>query len=238
MFENREYNKEKTHNASAQPVEQELCAKYVFDVIPMGEDGGSIYDIPPAKYTDSEIASLKPIRDAVCDPDKSTIMQKIVSEATLQKHYLQVPTDSMMGVKVIGMVAKAKDIVAFTQTPSECYTNCRLDYQGTEFTNPQVPVYAIRFRAGSDENNSNSVYYIPYSSEFTKENSKSLPQPFTGSGYIGSKKYVIPEYRIVSDDGIYPDDGVIYKIFPDGHEELYAVYDYYRKVFIRKMEGK
>lgn len=238
---NTDYNKGKyppnaSHNANASPRERELYAKNVFDVIPMGTDGGNKYDMPTQKYSPAEVIELKSIRDSIEEPNEMTVMQKIVSEKTLRESFLSPNSKNANNTVVVwGFVSVAKDIVPFTNNPSECYENCRLDYKGTEFSNPNDAVFAVRFRGKPCLGHGKSGYYIPYSSEFTSVNPFDDKQPFTGSGYIGAKTYVIPEYRIVKT--IIPTDGEIYKINPNGHEELYATFNKRHHVFIPVKEG-
>lgn len=215
---------DRSHNSRATVDEKKLYAKYVIPAVPIGEDGGHRYDSPLGRYTASEIAILRPIRDSILPPKDNTVMQKIVTKETMEKSFLKKPLNIMNSVVVWGFVSAANDVVPFSKSTIECYENCRLDYKGTEFTDPNEAVYAIRF-CGKPS------YYIPYSSEFTDINPYDHDQPFTGSGYIGAKSYVIPEYRIFDNKQIIPSEGEIYKIFADGHEELYATYDKRRHVF-------
>lgn len=225
MFEKTVFDAAAAHNAAASTVEKNLYAKYVMPLIPMGTDGGSAYDLPVGPYTADEAAMLKPLRDALFTLDNKTVFQKIVSENVVRKSFLQVPRNVNNRVVVWGFVSAAKDVVPFTTSTVECYENCRLDYQGTEFSDPYEAIFAIRFRG---KPMLGSLYYIPYSAEFGgpyANEVKAIKQPFTGSGYIGAKNYVIPEYRIYGVQCVAVTEGEIYKIFPDGHEELFAVYE-------------
>lgn len=120
--------------------------------------------------------------------------------------------------QVWGFVSKAEDSAPFTRTPEECYNNLRLDYDDTPYKNPEQSIYVIRFTDGTN-------YEIPYNIEFNGE--KDYPQPCTGNGYVGNSKNLIPEYKVYpkGEDGALITDGNIYRINPDGSEELVAEYN-------------
>lgn len=70
-------------------------------------------------------------------------------------------------------------------------------------------------------------YDVPYSEEFG--GNRTDGQPFTGNGYTGNEKHVVPEY--VSSCTT-PSSGKIYKVNADGSEQPVAYYDKREKVFV------
>lgn len=244
-FGKENFSVENSHNASASQAERDLAAKYVMPLQKMGdkpqEEGGTSETVrqPIGEYSSDEKQAIKAEREKIDMPDESTIMQKVICidtgniEADL-KNYLN-PTDRdndrPVPVSVYGFVAKADDVAPFTQTPQECHDVLRLDYENTAYKNPEQSVYAIRFTNGTN-------YEIPYSTDMGGNINED--QPFTGSGYIGSDSYVIPEYTVIKQGkvGAVVTDGEIYRINPDGSEDLVAVFDEDKHKFILVEEGE
>ncbi len=210
-----------------------LVDKSIVSIREMGFDESVKAEVPTESYTKEEINILKAEREKIDAPDESTVMQKVIGvdtgniEADLSP-YLN-PRDLESGrpkdADVYGFVSKVQDSAPFTRTPQECYYNLRLDYDGTVYTNPQQPVYIIRFTNGKN-------YEIPYNKEFGGK--KDWPQPCTGNGFIGNKEHLIPEYRVYPQNkqGAVVTDGAIYRINPDGNEELVAIFNESDKIFV------
>ena len=222
-----------TYSKEKYPELNELKSKCVYDVAAMGTEEKDIDRTPKAEYTQEECEYLKEIREKVDAPTRETIMQKVICVDTgdIQqdlKNYLEpINRDSgeRTAAQVYGFVAKAEDATYFTKTPQECHDNLRMDYPNTLYIDPKKSVYVIRFTDGIN-------YDIPYNENFGgKESGFS---PFAGNGFISAKEVTIPEYTVVKDykgNGAIVTDGEIYRINPDGTEELVAYYDKKDKCF-------
>ncbi len=207
------------------PELNELKSKCVYEVQPMGTPDSEIDRSNNDVYTDDERQYLKDVRDSVDAPTESTVMQKVVGVDTgdIQKDldkYLN-PYDfdgNACESHVTGYVAKAEDAAPFTGTPQQCFYNMRLDYPDTQYQSPDQSVYVIRFTDGNN-------YDIPYSKEF--DGYTENDQPFTGNGFVAAKDTVTPEYTVHPQEkkGAIVTDGVIYRVNPDGFEEIVATYN-------------
>lgn len=224
----QEYISDNSYDARCSKTFSDLKNKTVMSLVPMGKEIDDSKRAPKAEYSEKEKAELKVARDAVKSPKSDTVMQKVICVDTGNvkedlKNYLN-PTDRNTGApcdcKIYGFVSKAKDAAPFTKTPQECYDNLRLDYKETPYTNPDQPVYVVRYTGDTGQ------YAIPYSKEFG--GNRSDGQPFTGNGYTGSLNRVIPEY---ASGGTTPSAGVIYRLNPDGTKQPIAYYDSKEKVF-------
>ena len=208
------------------PALNELKCKNVYDVKAMGEPVSDAERAPKGEYTPEERDCLKEIRDKIDAPTTETVMQKVICVDTGNidndlKYYIdpQPRNNQEPKAQVYGFVSKAEDAVAFTTTPQECHDNLRLDYKGSPYDNTEKSVYVIRFTDGNN-------YEIPYSIEFGGNTSDSAP--FSGNGFTSSKDVTIPEYTIPKDskdNGAIVTNGEIYRINPDGKEELVATFD-------------
>ena len=213
-----------------------LKSKNVYDVKPMGTEISDSERTPKEKYTPEERDRLKEIRDKIDAPDTKTVMQKVIGVASGTDkeaidsdlaRYLN-PTDKegrKSDCQVFGYVAKSEDAAPFTKTPQECHDNLRLDYPDTVYKNPNDSVYVIRFTDGTN-------YDIPYGEEFGGKHKEA--QPFTGDGFLASKDVTIPEFKVRKDEndiGAIVTDGEIYRITPDGKEELVATFNKIDKCF-------
>lgn len=224
-FEASNFSAENSYDAHASQEVRDLAAKANSELVPMGEP---IPEERTAKepYSKEDVLALKAEREKVDVPSENTVMQKIVGVDTgdIEKdlsRYLN-PTDkneAPKSVDVTGFVAKAEDIAPFTRTPQECYDNARLDYKKTQFTDPNQPVYVLRFTDGTN-------YEVPYNAEFDGHCTEG--QPCAGNGYLAGDKHMIPEFKVVKDSedhGAIITDGEIYRLNPDGNEELVATFD-------------
>lgn len=226
-FSRDHFQADKAHNSKASEEERMLCAKCVSELVPMGETREADFYTRQHFYATEEIQQLKLYRGQVSPPERNTVWQKIVDGASLAKYYCGGSKGSVKNrVYIKGFATKADDSVAFGSTPLECYENYRLDYMNHPFLSEETAVYAVRFIPAQIAIGGQAVFRIPYSEEFTNTNPVTLAAPFTGNGYIGTQKYVIPEYMVdfsVAIRGIEIISGAVYKISKDG-EELFAVY--------------
>ena len=246
-FRKEIFSIEKSHDASASQIERDLATKYVMPLQKMGDkpqqEGGSSETVrqPIGKYTSDEIQSIKAEREKIDMPDETTVMQKVICVATNNikadlEDYLN-PTNRNTGEtmrpSVYGFVAKADDVAIFAQTPKECHDVLRLDYKGTPYRDPEQAVYVIRFTNGTN-------YEIPYSSEMG--GTTKMEQPFTGSGYVGDRDHVIPEFKVkqqANGQGAEITYCEIYLISSNESEKLVAVFDKKEKeIVLINEEGK
>lgn len=234
-FSRDNFKPENTYDATCSKEFSDLKNKNVMEISSMGTEESEIKRAVNGEiYTPEEISKLKEAREKIENPKSDTIMQKVVAVDTGEiekdlKAYLnptvwdldlKVDTGIPCDCKIYGFVSKAEDTAPYTTTPEQCYETLRLDYEGTQYTNPNQSVYVVRYIGDTGQ------YEIPYSKEFGGHRSDG--QPFTGNGYTGSPEYVVPEY--VS-SGTTPTAGEIYRVNPDGTEEAVAYYASREKVF-------
>lgn len=234
-FSRDNFKPENTYDATCSKEFSDLKNKNVMEISSMGTEESEIKRAVNGEvYTPEEISKLKEAREKIENPKSDTIMQKVAAVDTGEiekdlKAYLnptvwdsdlKVDTGVPCDCKIYGFVSKAEDTAPYTTTPEQCYETLRLDYEGTQYTNPNQSVYVVRYIGDTGQ------YEIPYSKEFGGHRSDG--QPFTGNGYTGSPEYVVPEY--VS-SGTTPTAGEIYRVNPDGTEEAVAYYASREKVF-------
>ena len=234
-FSRDNFKPENTYDATCSKEFSDLKNKNVMEISSMGTEESEIKRAVNGEvYTPEEISKLKEAREKIENPKSDTIMQKVAAVDTGEiekdlKAYLnptvwdsdlKVDTGVPCDCKIYGFVSKAEDTAPYTTTPEQCYETLRLDYEGTQYTNPNQSVYVVRYTGDTGQ------YEIPYSKEFGGHRSDG--QPFTGNGYTGSPEYVVPEY--VS-SGTTPTAGEIYRVNPDGTEEAVAYYASREKVF-------
>ena len=226
-YKGANFDAELSYDARANEKLRDCIKKGSVPLVEMGSNDVNNENRRPEKeYTNAERTYIKVEREKVDAPTEETVMQKIVGVCTgkieedLEK-YLH-PTDRFTGEKVnaqiFGFVAKAEDSAPFSRTPTACYVNFRLDYASTGFNNPEQAVYVIRFTDGRN-------YEIPFSEKFG--GNCDAAQPCTGNGFLGSEKVCIPEYKVFEENGqgAIVTDGYIFKVNPDGTEELVAYFD-------------
>jgi len=168
--------------------------------------------------TSNEIKKLTRIRKAIPKPDENTLMQKVITEDMANK-YLD-GTYNTIG----GSVARAVD-TKHLKTIEDYYYGLRLDYEKTLFSTGDKYYYTIRFKTEKLDN-----LVIPIDSRFTSE------YPFTRNGFTSGNngRLGIPEY--VFEKGIFvkPTEGSeIWRIKPDGTEELIAIFEKEQEKFVR-----
>lgn len=229
-FAGENFVKENSYDARVSNDTRELAVKANSDLVPIGGDT-SVKREANEPYTSQEIANLKTERERVDAPNRETVMQKVIgvdtgnTEKDLSR-YLN-PTDrngNPSDAQAWGFVAKAEDSAPYTRSPQECYDNLRLDYEGTQYKDPNQSVYVLRYTDGTN-------YDVPYGKEFG--GTKEREQPCTGNGYIGSREHIIPEYEVRSENGkgAVITDGSIYRISSDGKETEIARFDEDEKRF-------
>ena len=122
-----------------------------------------------------------------------------------------------------GCCSKASDTAPYVSCGSDAYKELRLDYKGNgnfrELEN-NSEMYVIRFTS----NTSSSEIGIPNSS-----------LPCTGTGFTGSNKHLIPEYKYSSTEIT---DGAIYKIDAEGNETIIGIWNNEIPGFIRVPDKK
>lgn len=225
------FKPENSYDAKATKETRELASKAHSELIPMGGDT-SVKREAREPYTAKETATLKAERERVDAPTRETVMQKVIGvdsgniEKDLSRYTNPVDRNGRKtDAQVWGFVAKAEDSAPYTKTPKECHENLRLDYEKTEYKNPNQSVYVLRFTDGTN-------YDVPYNKEFG--GTKEREQPCTGNGYIGNGEHMIPEYEVRAEKnkGATVTDGTIYRVNPDGSETAVAQYDEDKKRFV------
>ena len=177
---------------------------------------------PTHMLTDSQAEKLRKIREEI-PLSEDTVMQKILTKE--QGENYKWPT-------VQGYVTRAQDTTNLN-TPRRVYNELRLDYKGTQFSKKDDCVIAIRFRASELDK-----IHIPFGGINEKGMAKMKGtvmegSPFTGNGFTQANNAVIPEYKIFNDKPVYlTDEAEMYKIYADGSEELYKVFDEELDMFV------
>ncbi len=194
-----------------------------------------------------QIQEIKILRESVPHPTEDTVMQKVIPEEQLERYTKPNEMDiNKYGGIIGGYISKAEDTAPFAKTPKEAFENLRLNYPGNKFNEGKSPIYTIRFNMSEEDIGRLS---IPYSKDFISEGEKPTEdkKPFTGSGFLGSENYIIPEYKSNSINGdnktsFMPSDGMIFKIYEDENgkpvEEPYAWYSEDAKRFVCIKRGE
>ncbi|MHA3023183.1 toxin glutamine deamidase domain-containing protein [Mycobacterium sp. BMJ-28] len=119
-----------------------------------------------------------------------------------------------------GSVSVARDTRGL-DTPDRVYDGLALEYEATPF-HPDEPVMAMRFTVDDsvpihlpDEQLSQLTGHGP-------SFDPGYPYPFTGTGFTASDRFTVPEYFLPAGTRMNP-GAEMYKIHPDGTEELVAV---------------
>ncbi|MDP4180486.1 MAG: hypothetical protein Q8942_05260 [Bacillota bacterium] len=142
---------------------------------------------------------------------KDTIMQKVIDEDQL-KAYLDKDNPKRV---MSGCSSKAADVAPFTNNVKESYDNLRLDYSGNKFKGPSEnggSAYVMRCTSNYCPNNAEHPVINPYTTP-----------PCTGTGFLGSKDHLLPEYTYGRGQEI--SDGAIFKVDKNGNESLHAVWN-------------
>ena len=121
---------------------------------------------------------------------------------------------------ISGCLTKASDAAPYVYNVLSAYVHLRLDYKDNPYKDSvknKGEVYVIRCLV-EDGTISNEDY--------TKL-SPNYPPPCTGTGYVASPTYLIPEYCKIYDpnEPVHIEEGAIYCLDYDGKETLIAVFD-------------
>ena len=169
-----------------------------------------------SKFANIDKSSLIEIRKSVEEITPDTVMQKVISYDQ-SENYLN------GDIEFHGCCSKASDTAPYVSCGSDAYKELRLDYKGNgnfrELEN-NSEMYVIRFTSDTPS----SEIGIPNSS-----------LPCTGTGFTGSNKHLIPEYKYSS---IEITDGAIYKIDAEGNETIIGIWDNEIPGFIRVSDRK
>ena len=169
-----------------------------------------------SKFANIDKSSLIETRKSVEEITPDTVMQKVISYDQ-SENYLN------GDIEFRGCCSKASDTAPYVSCGSDAYKELRLDYKGNgnfrELEN-NSEMYVIRFTS----NTSSSEIGIPNSS-----------LPCTGTGFTGSNKHLIPEYKYSSTEIT---DGAIYKIDAEGNETIIGIWNNEIPGFIRVPDKK
>ena len=169
-----------------------------------------------SKFANIDKSSLIETRKSLEEITPDTVMQKVISYDQ-SENYLN------GDIEFRGCCSKASDTMPYVSCSSDAYKELRLDYKGNgdfrELEN-NSEMYVIRFTS----NTPSSEIGIPNSS-----------LPCTGTGFTGSNKHLIPEYKYSS---IEITDGAIYKIDAEGNEIIIGIWDNEIPRFIRVSDRK
>ena len=169
-----------------------------------------------SKFANIDKSSLIETRKSVEEITPDTVMQKVISYDQ-SENYLN------GDIEFRGCCSKASDTAPYVSCGSDVYKELRLDYKGNgnfrELEN-NSEMYVIRFTS----NTSSSEIGIPNSS-----------LPCTGTGFTGSNKHLIPEYKYSSTEIT---DGAIYKIDAEGNETIIGIWNNEIPGFIRVPDKK
>ena len=169
-----------------------------------------------SKFANIDKSSLIEMRKSVEEITPDTVMQKVISYDQ-SENYLN------GDIEFHGCCSKASDTVPYVSCGSDAYKELRLDYKGNgnfrELEN-NSEMYVIRFTSDTPS----SEIGIPNSS-----------LPCTGTGFTGSNKHLIPEYKYSS---IEITDGAIYKIDAEGNETIIGIWNNEIPGFIRVSDRK
>ena len=169
-----------------------------------------------SKFANIDKSSLIEMRKSVEEITPDTVMQKVISYDQ-SENYLN------GDIEFHGCCSKASDTVPYVSCGFDAYKELRLDYKGNgnfrELEN-NSEMYVIRFTSDTPS----SEIGIPNSS-----------LPCTGTGFTGSNKHLIPEYKYSS---IEITDGAIYKIDAEGNETIIGIWNNEIPGFIRVSDRK
>jgi hypothetical protein len=169
---------------------------------------------------------MKAIREAVPMPTETTLLEKTIPKAEIQKY-----VDGKY-TKVLGFVNRAQDTQGVRDF-SDLYNSMRLDYPPKSMS--ELPRFnlsddsagLIRFKTADSQN-----IEVPYSNGMG--GSVKAEYPFTGNGFTASVNgHVVPEFKIGSQNGVLMENGAeLYEISKGGFEKLVAIYSEPDKKFI------
>jgi hypothetical protein len=197
------------------------AAKYLPAGLPMAEFQ-RLLAMPTDKLTDQQIQLLMEVRNKVPSLQRTTVMQKIVPAKYLPGFL----SGTVTGVG--GCMSRMQDVVHL-RTSDDIFNGLVLDYPKTPFKLGE-PVYAVRFQADPNlvktaygGNTEQMLDHLREAHGLQNQPLTKYDPPFTGHGFLGTSEHIIPEYRAF-DPVPFQDGDEIYRIGPDGVEELVAVF--------------
>ncbi|SHN49056.1 A nuclease family of the HNH/ENDO VII superfamily with conserved AHH [Butyrivibrio hungatei DSM 14810] len=170
----------------------------------------------------SAVKELEDLRSTVPEVTGDTVLQKVIPKDTVEKLL------SGEWNTVRGCTAKASDAAPFTGTPGQIYKNLRMDYAGNPYkaiVENGDEVYILRYTTDD----------VPTNLDYPKLDPNYGP-PCTESGFLGSPEVLIPEYTHINPAKI--TDGAIYKLNPDGSEQLVCYWDIGKQRMLSAENGK
>ncbi len=155
------------------------------------------------------------LRDAV-KVDETHLLQKVIPDA--DAHAYRENQTKHGSDSIAGFIARASDTVQLRST-HDLFEGLRLDYtldDGSMQFAPDRPMSVIRFTAEQLDPE------VPRSTSFGgSAGYDTTSPPFTGNGFTGSSREVVPEFRV---GGTRMDDGAeMWEVVPDGSQRLTAV---------------
>ncbi len=212
--------------------EQLLDTRRVSEVLRMhGVDRNDFIDLinrSTGSLTPQERTLLLDVRDALPEPTRDTVMQKVIPpgyfdrDGTLVQSraddYIMENNGRVAVDQVGGAVTTAGD-AAHLSTPAQIHDGLRLDYAGSPFTTHDPGTHIIRFQADS---RSAGTYEVPRRSELGGASGyDAWGEPFTGNGFTKASDDVIPEY--IAKDITMREGAEMWEVLDNGTQRLVAV---------------
>ena len=178
--------------------------------------------------TPQERTLLIDVRDALPEPTRDTVMQKVIPpgyfdrDGTLVQSraddYIMENNGRLAVDQVGGAVTTAGD-EAHLSTPAQIHDGLRLDCAGSPFASHAAGTHIIRFQADS---RSAGFYEVPRRSELGGVSGyDTWGEPFTGNGFTKASGDVIPEY--IAKDITMREGAEMWEVLDNGTQRLVAV---------------
>jgi len=181
---------------------------------------------PTGSLTPQERNLLLDVRDALPEPTRDTVMQKVIPPGYFDDggRLVQSRADDMIlgnpdrVDQIWGAVTVAEDTAHLT-TPAQLHDGLRLDYNGSPFATHDPGTHVIRFQA---DPGSSGHYEVPRSSAMGGSKTyDTWSEPFTGNGFTKAGDGVVPEY--VAQSVTMRDGAEMWEVLDDGTQRLVAV---------------
>ena len=198
-------------NAFTKGSKEKALANYQTTVPVNGNLSGAIKDnseflAKMSKESIQIVNDLRVERLSVKALDGNTVLQKVINPKFIpDMDKLKKGNPHLL---LSGCVSKANDAAPFTYNLKSAYNNLRLDYAGNpykEILDADGCMYVMRFTSKDSVKLSNTN--IPV-----------FGPPCTGTGYLGSVDFLIPEYDAKN---LRITKGAIFKIYSNGNEYLH-----------------